>query len=83
MIGIHMNAKDALNELKWRDDRELAKATIYYVHRGAPNDERQISGEEIKELGSSFFSTMDATIPYHRIFRIEYEGMAIFERPNT
>jgi uncharacterized protein (UPF0248 family) len=77
-----MNAKDVLNELKWRENRKLVKATIYYVHRGAPNGERLISGEEIKELGSSFFSTTDATIPYHRIFRIEYEGKTIFERPN-
>lgn len=76
-----MTVKDVLNELKWREDRDIAKAIIFYVHRGAPKDEKCIDGKEIRELGSSFFSTFEATIPYHRIFRIEYEGTAIFERP--
>ena len=75
-----MNAKDVLNGLKWREDRDLAKAMIFYVHRGAPNDEKHISGEDVQELGSSFFSTLEATIPYHRIFRIDYEELTIFER---
>jgi uncharacterized protein (UPF0248 family) len=76
-----MNAKDVLNELRWRKDRRLTDAVICYVHRGAPGDERRISGADIRELGSSFFSTSEATVPYHRIFRIEYAGEIIFERP--
>ena len=76
-----MNAKDVLNELKLREDRDLALATIFYVHRGAPNDEKVISGTEITELDTSFFSTVEAMIPYHRIFRIDYENIIIFERP--
>lgn len=75
-----MNAKDVLNELKWRDDRDLARAVIHYVHRGAPGDVKAIPGGDIRELGNSFFSTSEATIPYHRIFRIDYDSKAIFER---
>ena len=52
-----MNAKDVLNELKWRDDRDIALAEIHYVHRGAPNDEKVIFGTDVTELDSSFFST--------------------------
>ena len=75
-----MSAKDVLNELKWRNDMKIEDAVIFYVHRGAPNDEKCISGADILELGSSFFSTMDATVPYHRIFRIEYAGKILLDR---
>ena len=75
-----MNAKNILNELKWRKDRDLARAVVHYVHRGAPGDEKAIPGADIRELGNSFFSTSEATIPYHRIFRIEYDLKVIFER---
>lgn len=72
--------RDILNELKWRDDRDLLKAEIWYVHRGAPNDTRIISGNEILGLERSFMIIEDASIPYHRIFKIIYEGNVIFER---
>ena len=75
-----MNARDVLNELKWREDRELDRAVIHYIHRGAPGDEKAIPGADIRELGNSFFSTSEATIPYHRIFRIEFDSSVIFER---
>lgn len=72
--------RDVLNELKWRDDRDLSKAEIWYVHRGAPNDTRIISGKEILDLERSFMIIEEASIPYHRIFKILYEGKVIFER---
>ena len=74
------DAKDILNELKWRENRELDEATIYYVDQGAPNDEKIITGLDIQDMEASFFSTSEAMIPYHRIFRIEYDGKTIFER---
>ena len=75
-----MNAKEVLDELKWRGDRDLARAVIWYVHRGAPGDSKRISGSEILELDRSFMHTAGSTIPYHRIFRIEYEGQVLLER---
>ena len=75
-----MNAKDVLDELKWRPDRDLGLATIFYVHRGAPGDEKAISGKDIDELSSSHFITLGSTIPYHRVFRIDYADQTIFER---
>lgn len=70
--------RDILNEIKWTND--LEKAEIWYVHRGAPNDTKIISGKGIVKIGKSFFDTATATIPYHRIFKIVYEGKTIFER---
>lgn len=75
-----MNAKDVINDLKWREDRDLAKAKIYYVHRGSPGNEKIISGLDIQDMENSFFSTAEAMIPYHRIFRIDYDDETIFQR---
>jgi len=72
--------RDILNELKWRHESSLDEVKIYYVHRGAPGDYRVMSGSEIKELSRSFIKTEEAQIPYHRIFKIEYEEKIIFER---
>lgn len=72
--------RDILNELKWRADRELSKAEIWYVHRGVPNDTKIISGDEIIELERSFMVLEEASIPFHRIFKIVYDGQVIFER---
>ena len=72
--------REILNELKWREDRDLSKAEIWYVHRGAPNDTMIISGREIQSLEHSFMVLSDASIPYHRIFKIIYEDDVIFNR---
>lgn len=75
-----MNAKDILNELKWHPNKDLKKAEIWYVHRGAPNDTKIILGIEIKDLMNSFMDMERAMIPYHRIFKIVYEGKVVFNR---
>jgi uncharacterized protein (UPF0248 family) len=72
--------RDILNGLKWREGFDLAKAEIWYVHRGAPNDTKIVSGGNIVALERSFMNTIDAMIPYHRIFKIVYESKVIFER---
>jgi uncharacterized protein (UPF0248 family) len=72
--------KEILNELKWRKDKNLEKAEIWYVHRGAPNDSMIISGGDITNLTHSFMELADSSIPFHRIFKIIYEGEIIFER---
>jgi len=74
------NPRDVLNELKWRQNFDLKKAEIWYVHRGAPNDTKIISGRDVVMLEKSFMQTTTAMIPYHRIFKIVYEGEIIFKR---
>jgi len=71
--------REILNMLKWTDGEDLKEARICYLHRGAPGDERCIEGQEIVELERSFFVTEEATIPYHRIRRIEYRGRVLFD----
>jgi len=72
--------RDILNELRWRYKTSLDEAKIYYVHRGAPGDYRVMSGSEIEELNRSFIKAREAQIPYHRVFKIEYDGNIVFER---
>ena len=66
--------------MKWTQGESLDEAVIWYVHRGAPDDTLRITGDKIKELGAGFFDTEDATIPYHRILKIEYRGKVLFEK---
>ena len=74
------NPRDILNELKWKQDCDLEQAEIWYIHRGAPNDTKIISGKDIVKLEKSFMQTTTAMIPYHRIFKIIYEEKIIFKR---
>jgi hypothetical protein len=71
--------REVLNELKWRDGA-LDEALVWYVHRGAPGDARAVRGGEIRGLGTSFLELEDASIPYHRVFRIERAGAVVWER---
>ncbi len=72
--------RDVLNRLKWTEGESISDATIWYVHRGAPGDVLRIGGDRLRNLGKGFFDTDDATIPYHRILRIDYRGSTLFLR---
>jgi len=74
------NPRDILNELKWKKNCDIKSTEIWYVHRGALNDTKIISGREIISLEKSFMQTQTAMIPYHRIFKIVYKDDIIFER---
>jgi uncharacterized protein (UPF0248 family) len=73
--------REVLNRLKWTEGESLDEAMIIYTHRGAPDDIARIEGREIIELGRGFFHTAEASIPFHRILRIEYRGEIVFEKP--
>ncbi len=74
--------RELLNEIKWRFD--LGKCRIYYVHRGAPGNVKVVDGNAIKRIDRGFLilegEVQDVHIPYHRIFRIDYNDQIIFER---
>ena len=73
-------ARDVLNELRWREGRDLAKAQVWVRGRTA-DDVKAIDGDEIVELGHRYLTTATATIPYYKLVRIVYEGEVVFERP--
>jgi uncharacterized protein (UPF0248 family) len=74
--------RELLNEIKWRFD--LGKSRIYYIHRGAPENFKVVGGNAIKGIEKGFLvlegDVQDVHIPYHRIFRIDYNDHIIFER---
>ena len=72
--------REVLNRLKWSKGESLDDAVIWYTHRGAPGDIMSVVGSKIRGLGQGFFETDDATIPYHRIQRIEYNGRVVFDK---
>jgi len=72
--------REVLNRIRWTEGESLGDATIWYVHRGAPGDYLKISGRVIRSLGRGFFEMDDASIPYHRILRIDYRGEILFEK---
>jgi len=74
------NPRIVLNELKWKKDFNLDLTEIWYLHRGAPNDTKIISGKDIIKLEKSFMHTTTAMIPYHRIFKVVYQEKVIFQR---
>ncbi len=67
-----------LNRLKWGEGG-LSGTVVTYVHRGGPDDLAMINGEEIAELGRSFFTVGQGRIPYHRILKIEKDGKVVFQ----
>jgi len=71
-------AREVLNELRWREGRDLRKAEVWVRGRGA--DEKGIGGDEILDLGRRYFSTATATIPYYKIVRVVYDGETVFAR---
>jgi len=72
--------RQVLNRLRWTEGESLDDAEIWYIHRGAPGDVVRIKGRDIKALGRGFFETGEATIPYHRILRIDSKGRTLFEK---
>ena len=52
----------------------LERAQVWYVHRGAKDDTMIVDGSEIAELRSSFFTVGESDIPYHRVFKITFDG---------
>ena len=64
-LGSVRTARAVLNELKWREGRDLARAVLWVRGRTA-NDVKSLSGGEIVELGRRYLSTANATIPYYK-----------------
>jgi len=77
---IMTNPRIILNKFKWKENTDFKEIKVEYTHRGAPNDKKMISGEEIIDVGRSFMKTNSAEIPFHRVIKIKYRDEIIFER---
>ena len=77
--GVVRKAREVLNELRWREGRDLAKSEVW-VRGRTVEDVKPIAGREITELGRRYFSTARATIPYYKVVRIVCDGEVLFDR---
>jgi uncharacterized protein (UPF0248 family) len=75
-----MNPRDVLNKIKWDNNYEFNFIQIWYVHRGVPNNTKIITGKDVLEIQKTFIKTVYAMIPMHRIFKIKYNEITLFER---
>jgi uncharacterized protein (UPF0248 family) len=48
----YMTLREMFNKHKW-GDKNLGELTLTFRHRGAPNDERVVSGSDITEVGQT------------------------------
>lgn len=73
-----------LSKLKWDPSFRLEDAEVAILHRGAPGERRVFKGGDILELGRGFMRVAtpegEASIPYHRILRIEARGQVLWEK---
>lgn len=74
------NARDTLNELKWRIGFDLSRAQIWVSDRMRPEGGRVLSGAEIVSLEHRYFTTARATIPFYKVLKITYGDRVLFER---
>lgn len=73
-------AREVLNALRWRGDRDLGKATIEYADRTRRAGVRVLRGGEIVDLERRYFTTATARLPYYKVLRITYGDEVLFER---
>ena len=61
-----------MNKLKWTE-RDLNRFVIRYIHRGAPDDMREITLSMVARVGKGWFEISgeeDSPIPFHRVLEI-------------
>lgn len=75
-----MGPREVLNEIKWKESPELDGVEIWYLHRGAPEDTMVIRGNEVVHIGRHYLELEGASIPYHRILKICFNGEVVYER---
>jgi len=63
---------------------DFSRVEIDYVDRGAPGDRSTVQGDRVLALDAQYLEvdagTHVASIPYHRVRRILYDGGTVWER---
>jgi uncharacterized protein (UPF0248 family) len=62
----------------------FGEVNVEYVDRGAPGDRSNITGRQISQLDRDYMVIESplgqSCIPYHRIIRIRYQGIVLWDR---
>lgn len=77
-----MQIKDIFSKYRFPQNK-LKDLTIVFIHRGAPQNKKTISAENIK-VGRDHFEYFDRVertyIPFHRILEIQDKGKTIYKK---
>jgi uncharacterized protein (UPF0248 family) len=74
------HARDALNEIKWRDGLGLEDAMVYYLDHQQP-ELSIIEGKNIQSWDKSFiYTTTGSVIPFHRVEKIMHKSEVLYSR---
>ena len=84
-LSSFMRTSHALLLRIWHDPEfDFKKAGVEYTDRGAPNDRSTAEGEYITNLDRDYFEVISpigtTPIPYHRILKITYACIPIWEK---
>ena len=74
------HARDALNEIKWREEYSLKNAIVFYIDR-AKQELAQLKGNQIESWDKSFIYTeADSVIPFHRVEVVKHIDEVLYRR---
>jgi uncharacterized protein (UPF0248 family) len=67
--------RNVFNKIAWETRERNGNYVVYFIHRGAPGDTREINASLITKVGPSWFTYVSAEseetlIPFHRVRRI-------------
>ena len=69
---------EMLHRYRYDPSFEFGRVQICYTHRGAPGNRACVSGDRVTHLANTYMEVETgkgtATIPYHRIEEILYDG---------
>jgi uncharacterized protein (UPF0248 family) len=82
--------RELLNRHRWHS-KDLERLTIVVRMRGAPGDERAVSGKEVLDIQAAGLLVEDQPgeaiddgywfLPYHRVVRVEGPNGTIWQHP--
>jgi uncharacterized protein (UPF0248 family) len=74
-----------MQQFKYDPRYDMSNVKVFFVDRGSPDDVSSVEGTNISMSDNHFFFNINngidvKSVPYHRIYRIEYGGKCMFER---
>jgi uncharacterized protein (UPF0248 family) len=67
--------RNVFKKITWDTRERAGNYIVYFIHRGAPEDTREINASVITKVGPSWFTysaaeSEETLIPFHRVRRI-------------
>jgi uncharacterized protein (UPF0248 family) len=74
-------ARNIINMILWHPDMQITQTKITYIHRGALENLKTISGNSIERIDRGFLILKEGTqIPFHRVVKITYNNKILWKK---